>query len=61
MGFPEISVTGATPPFQMLLDQGAIKDPTFSFWLNRNPDGEQGGELVLGGSDPAHYEGQHVW
>jgi phytepsin len=61
MGFPEISVTGALPPFQKMLEQGVIKDPVFSFWLNRNPDGQQGGELVLGGSDPAHYKGKHVW
>lgn len=61
MGFPEIAVTGAQPPFQKMLDAGVVKDPVFSFWLNRNPDGEQGGELVLGGSDPDHYKGKHVW
>jgi phytepsin len=61
MGFPNIAVTGAKPPFQNMLDQGVVKDPVFSFWLNRNPDGEDGGELVLGGADPDHYKGEHVW
>ena len=61
MGFPNIAVTGAKPPFQNMLDQGVVKDPVFSFWLNRNPDGEDGGELVLGGADPNHYKGEHVW
>ena len=65
MGFPEIAVTGAKPPFQSMLDQGVVKHPVFSFWLNRNPDaeseGEQGGELILGGSDPDHYTGKHIW
>lgn len=61
MGFPEIAVTGATPPFQHMLEKGVIKEPVFSFWLNRNPDGEDGGELVLGGVDSAHFKGEHVW
>jgi Eukaryotic aspartyl protease len=61
MGFPNIAVTGAKPPFQNMLDQGVVKDPVFSFWLNRNPDGEDGGELVLGGADRNHYKGEHVW
>ena len=52
----------ATPPFQNMVKQGLVKDPVFSFWLNRNdPEGRQGGELVLGGVDPAHYTGKHVW
>lgn len=33
----------------------------FSFWLNRDPDAAVGGELVLGGMDPAHYKGEHTW
>ena len=61
LGFPEISVTGAVPPFQNMLAQGVVKEPVFSFWLNRNVEGQQGGELVLGGVDPAHFKGEHVW
>lgn len=61
LGFPEISVTGAVPPFQKMIAQGVVKEPVFSFWLNRDVEGQQGGELVLGGVDPAHYKGEHVW
>ena len=61
LGFPEISVTGAVPPFQNMLAQGVVKEPVFSFWLNRDVEGQQGGELVLGGVDPAHFKGEHVW
>jgi phytepsin len=62
LGFPEISVGKVQPPFQNALDQGVLEEPVFSFWLNRNTDeGEQGGELVLGGVDPAHFTGEHTW
>lgn len=61
LGFPEISVGGAVPPFNQMLDQGLVKEPVFSFWLNRNVEGKQGGELTLGGVDPAHFKGEHVW
>ena len=61
LGFPEIAVTGAVPPFNNMIDQGLVKDPVFSFWLNRDVEGRQGGELTLGGVDPTHYKGDHVW
>ncbi len=54
-------MTGAVPPFNNMLAQGLVKEPVFSFWLNRNVEGKQGGELTLGGVDPAHFKGEHVW
>ena len=56
MGFPQISVDGLTPPFSNLVKQKLIKDPVFSFWLDRDVNDEKGGEIVLGGADPAHYK-----
>ncbi|XP_029130698.1 aspartic proteinase-like [Cajanus cajan] len=38
-----------------------IKEPIFSFWFNRNPEEEEGGEIVFGGVDPAHYKGKHTY
>ena len=61
LGFPEIAVGKVKPPFQNMVEQGLIPEPVFSFWLNRDPDSEQGGELVLGGADPDHYKGEHTW
>jgi hypothetical protein len=61
MGYPTISVTGAVPPFTRLVDLGLLEAPVFSFWLNRDPNAALGGELVLGGADPAHYTGEHTW
>lgn len=61
MGFPEIAVDKASPPFVNLVKQNLVKEPVFSFWLDRNVDDATGGELVLGGVDPAHFRGDHVW
>ena len=61
LAFPEISIGRAVPPFQNMVDQGLVPEPVFSFWLNRQHPAGPGGELVLGGVDPAHYTGEHVW
>jgi len=61
MGFPQISVEGAVPVFHNMIDQGLVDAPIFSFWLNRNPDAELGGEMVLGGSDPNYYTGEFTY
>lgn len=61
LGFQEISVGKAVPVWYNMVSQGLIKEPVFSFWLNRNADGEEGGEIVFGGIDPAHHKGEHTW
>lgn len=44
-----------------MVDQHLLKEPVFSFWLNRNVDGEEGGEIVFGGVDSDHYKGEHTY
>jgi len=63
LGFPEIAVGGARPPFFKMLDQGLLPVPVFSFWLNRDAseEGELGGELTFGGVDPSRFEGERTW
>jgi len=61
MGFPQIAVNDAPPVFNNMIDQGVVEAPVFSFWLNRDPDAEIGGELILGGSDPQFYEGEMTY
>nr|XP_010349416.2 napsin-A isoform X3 [Saimiri boliviensis boliviensis] len=55
LGFPILAVEGVRPPLDVLVEQGLLDKPVFSFYFNRDPEKPDGGELVLGGSDPAHY------
>ncbi|KAK2447872.1 aspartic proteinase [Trifolium repens] len=61
LGFQEISVGNSVPIWYNMIEQGLVKDPVFSFWLNRDPKAEEGGELVFGGVDPAHFKGEHTY
>ncbi|XP_038944991.1 napsin-A isoform X1 [Rattus norvegicus] len=55
LGFPTLAVGGVQPPLDALVEQRLLEKPVFSFYLNRDSEGSDGGELVLGGSDPDHY------
>lgn len=44
-----------------MLDQNLVPEPVFSFWLNRNANDENGGELIFGGMDSSHYIGEHTY
>lgn len=57
MAFSRISVDGVLPVWYNLVDQKLVTDNVFSFWLNRTAGPVSGGELVLGGTDPAHFAG----
>ncbi|XP_050214036.1 aspartic proteinase A1 isoform X2 [Mercurialis annua] len=61
LGFQEISVGNAVPVWYNMISQGLIKEPAFSFWLNRKTEEEEGGEIVFGGVDPSHFKGKHTY
>ncbi|KAG8365392.1 hypothetical protein BUALT_Bualt18G0099900 [Buddleja alternifolia] len=61
LGYKEISVGNSTPVWYNMVKQGLVKEPVFSFWLNRNTKEEEGGEIVFGGVDPNHYKGKHTY
>ncbi|KAM3919366.1 cathepsin D-like [Leptodactylus fuscus] len=57
MAYPRISVDGAPTVFDDIMSQKLVDNNVFSFYLNRNPESEPGGELILGGTDPTYYTG----
>ncbi|KAK9293230.1 hypothetical protein L1049_021220 [Liquidambar formosana] len=61
LGFQEISVGNVVPVWYNMMQQGLVNDELFSFWLNRDPEAEEGGEIVFGGVDPKHYKGKHTY
>ena len=52
------SLSGKATPFANMLSQGLVKRPVFSFFLNRDPKGKIGGEIVFGGSNPKYHQGE---
>ncbi|KAJ4749404.1 Saposin-like aspartyl protease family protein [Rhynchospora pubera] len=61
LAFKEISVGGVDPVWYNMVNQGLVKQKVFSFWLNRDADEGEGGELVFGGVDPNHFVGNHTY
>ncbi|KAJ3191711.1 hypothetical protein HK101_007483 [Irineochytrium annulatum] len=60
LGYSNIAVAGATPPFYNMIAQGLVPSPVFATYLSSKPGGSDG-ELVLGGIDANHYTGDIVY
>jgi len=57
LAFDTISVDSVVPPWYNLLSQKLVSDPVFSVWLSKDPRGQSGGQLILGGIDNTYYKG----
>ncbi|CAI9101387.1 OLC1v1038697C1 [Oldenlandia corymbosa var. corymbosa] len=61
LGFQEISIGENVPVWYNMLNQNLVHEKVFSFWLNRDQNAREGGELIFGGVDSNHYVGQHTY
>uniref|UniRef100_A0A8C3VX62 Gastricsin n=1 Tax=Catagonus wagneri TaxID=51154 RepID=A0A8C3VX62_9CETA len=61
LAYPALSVGDATTAMQGVLQEGALTNPVFSFYLSDQQSSQDGGELVLGGVDSSLYTGQIYW
>ncbi|XP_055271796.1 pregnancy-associated glycoprotein 1-like [Moschus berezovskii] len=59
LNYPNISVSGAIPIFDNLKNQGAISEPVFAFYLNKNK--REGSVVMFGGVDHRYYNGELNW
>ncbi|KAM6161354.1 cathepsin D [Erethizon dorsatum] len=61
MAYPRISVNNVLPVFDNLMEQKLVEKNVFSFYLNRDPTAQPGGELMLGGIDSKYYKGSFTY
>ncbi|NP_956325.1 napsin-A precursor [Danio rerio] len=57
MAYPAISVDRVTPVFDTAMAAKILPQNIFSFYINRDPAGDVGGELMLGGFDQQYFNG----
>ncbi|KAH9331461.1 hypothetical protein KI387_003569, partial [Taxus chinensis] len=61
LGFKEIAVDKVVPVWYNMVNQRLVQEEVFSFWMNRNADDEEGGEIVFGGINSKRFKGNHTY
>jgi len=56
LAFQSISVDNLTTVFENMVDQKAVPEPLFAFYLSKTSGAD--GELTIGGIDKSHYTGE---
>uniref|UniRef100_A0AAY4BTQ6 pepsin A n=2 Tax=Denticeps clupeoides TaxID=299321 RepID=A0AAY4BTQ6_9TELE len=59
LAYASEAVDGVLPVFNNMVQQSLVPNSYFSVYLSRNS--ESGSEVVFGGYDPSHYNGQLNW
>ncbi|XP_011189402.2 lysosomal aspartic protease [Zeugodacus cucurbitae] len=57
LGFQSLAVDDVTPVLSNMWSQKLLAQEVFSLYLATDGTSQQGGELILGGSDPSRYQG----
>lgn len=57
LAYPTISVDQVVPVWYNAVAQGLVSEQVFAFWLNRDPNAADGGEIDFGGINTARYTG----
>ncbi|XP_063781890.1 pepsin A-like isoform X2 [Pseudophryne corroboree] len=57
LGYPSLSVSGTTPVFDTMWNEGLISQDLFSVYLSRG----NGSMITFGGIDESHYTGSLQW
>ncbi|KAJ3193274.1 Vacuolar protease A [Irineochytrium annulatum] len=61
LGFDNIAVQRAVPPFYNMINQKLIDEPLFGVWLGNTDAGDEGGELSFGGVNKDRFTGPITW
>ncbi|XP_077401496.1 nothepsin [Vanacampus margaritifer] len=63
MAYPPLAGILGNPVFDSMMAQNSLDQPVFSFYLSRKSGSgrDVDGELLLGGTDEALYDGQITW
>ncbi|XP_078277168.1 gastricsin-like [Rhinoraja longicauda] len=61
LAYPALSSGRAMPVFDSMMDHNLLAAPLFSVYLGRDPNSNNGGEVIFGGVDEKLYTGQIHW
>ncbi|XP_026471808.1 lysosomal aspartic protease-like [Ctenocephalides felis] len=61
LAFSSLSIGNIMPIFYNMVYQQLIKKPIFSIYMNRDPTTNHAGSIMIGASNPKHYNGSWTY